>query len=380
MTNPGAKAKSFTESPFYTTSEPMAVKKAAAKKASPSRKKKATKKASASTPKGSQTRRPKTRPEPAPVGRQDWETIHEDPETVTQTDATPSPANPEEHAPVNNPTPETQTWTPTRPEPATDAPSVPADVHAAATTQTGMPAWAHLGWALMAAGLALATYSLNWAVNNYPDNFNPGGVSGINVGIVLSLLGIVVGATFSFVPNNKPVAAPGPGAEAVAAAQRHHGAYNLSRAMSLVGVGLTALGLVLTAYVFREQILGGGPAVESLSLAGVAADIGTWVGVWMALALSGFIVWLVFGSLAQGHQDATAAWVAASGARPASGDSGTADDATAGGVSEAELKALMRRIDELLATLPDDTVSAFSQTKEADTYLKLLGDQSPPKP
>jgi hypothetical protein len=249
----------------------------------------------------------------------------------------------------------------------------------------GLPWLANLGWGAAGFGLLLVAYSYSWAVANWPNNFEPLGVSGAIAGMILTFLGIMLGLVFSFVPTRTTSTvlaevAP-PATDPVGDAQRH---WRTNRILSRVGAGVFLFGALLIAWVYRTNVIAD-EGVDTYSLAGLDLAWNTWAAVAGAIAVGGFALWAFGGIQSSVQRRSLAAYLAApthqtavAAAPPTPGEwappspTPSAEPASVRGVNEEELTALMRKIDAMLASLPDDVVAAFSKSPEADTYLKIL--------
>lgn len=232
----------------------------------------------------------------------------------------------------------------------------------------GNPLASQVGFALAALGLALVSYSFYYASTNYPANFNPGGLSGIRTGAGLFLLGAIVGILFLFVPASRPV--PMPLDERTRAYQ-----LRVSRTMSGAGIGLTVLGLLVATAAYRSAMTAG-VAPADLAMAGMTA--GELAAVGCVLALAGVVLWTAFGLRARAFGAPPMAGAAYTAMSPlADPMPGAAPSSSVAHVTKEELHAMMRRIDSMLAGLPDEVVRDFSRSSEADTYLKLMRESEP---
>lgn len=245
---------------------------------------------------------------------------------------------------------------------------------AALQRTTGMPLWSHVAWLVGALGLALTAYSYWWRNENWPDNFNPGGISGIQLGAGLFLLGLVAGLILVFVPWRKPADYdPGAGGDLwTAKAAVSHAYWRTSQILSWIGAGMAGLGLLLAVYAYSRY----SPENPNITLLGGLSTVSNWGAAFLGFAAVGGILWVAFAVRSASHREALAGYVAAQHGHGGALPSGPTMAPPAGpgpaGVRPEELTALMKKVDGLLAALPDDVVSAFSKTKEAETYLKLL--------
>lgn len=272
----------------------------------------------------------------------------------------------------------------TPPSPSDPAPAAAAVAAPTAATVRGLGWASTVGWALAAAGLALAAYSMRWSIQNWPRNFNPGGFSGLTLGIILFVLGAIAAVVFLLVPRARPSPwnpSASPDAwRARAAVARYY--WTRSRRLSGIGLGLLLLALALIAYAYRAQIDAGGPDSGDAPWFGLGLGYGEWGLVFLVVSLLGLFLWSALGVRANAYRLAHVAALAAEGATPDPPAVVESADATGeiAGVDREELVALMRRLDSLLAALPEETVASFSKTSEADTYLRILSAQASARP
>lgn len=253
--------------------------------------------------------------------------------------------------------------------------------------------WAsNLGWVVAGLGIAIIIYTFYWQVLNEPDTFAPGGVNGFYLGVGIFVIGLVAGITFILVPlaaEKAPVVDARGWAER---AEQSRTQWMTHRVLSYVGVALFLIGLAFTAWVYRENVAGGSET-EALTVAGASATFTQWATVGLLLAISGILLWTFSGLQAGLHRKAVAGYGAAARVPthpapapvapapapvvapvPATGVPGPRG-VLSNGVNEAEVRALMRRLDQMMATLPEEAVASFSKSPEAATYLKLLADK-----
>jgi len=143
----------------------------------------------------------------------------------------------------------------------------------------------------------------------------------------------------------------------------------LSQIFAGVGMALTMLGLVWMVYWLRLSYL---EETERRSTLG-GSDMATYfIGVPL-IVVGLFVLFFFLGRLGAARRTRNAAVLLMM--RMQQGESGSPGPSAAfsTGVSEQDVQDLMRRLDGLMAQLPDASVTEFSKTKEADTYLKLLG-------
>lgn len=237
---------------------------------------------------------------------------------------------------------------------------------------------ANTGWVVSAVGLTIAIYSLWWERANHPDQFAPSGVPVLYAGAAIAFLGVVVGFVFSFVPWKQTHPIP-PNAPPTFWSEQASEVRDLSRSSQIaswIGVGFFLLGLILVAYVFWQGSLAG-PGVPNLALGGLEQPHETWAALFGTLAIMGILFWAVYGTRATAYRNALYAFVAAAQPRadprvPMGSMGASISVMLPAGVRMEDVVSLMKKIDGLLATLPDDTVAQFSKTPEAETYLKLL--------
>lgn len=261
------------------------------------------------------------------------------------------------------------------PAPAADSPppSVPSGTAPEegwiriGTTRRGNSELVGLGWAVVLIGLALLAGTYYWAVA-YGDLFAPAGVRGDYIAAVLILIGFILGTVFVFLPTTRKV---GLGTDASSQQIENlvrytNGQVLLSQLLAGVGLALVMLGFVWMAYWLRLSFVD--DFEPRSSLAGL--ETATYV-IGAPLIILGFFILLFFlGRISTARRTRNAAVLLLVQKR--SGAS-LGNAAVGGGVTEQEIQDLMKRIDALMAQLPDAAVTEFSKTKEADTYLKLLG-------
>jgi uncharacterized MAPEG superfamily protein len=244
------------------------------------------------------------------------------------------------------------------------------------------------GWLLTLAGAALITYALYWTYINDTDEIS----SAVWAGAALAFVGLIVATIFFFAPGNRahgPPPSEGSGAfERRADSLRKRVA--VWKATSAVGFGLLLVGVLLVGLGALSAWL------DRVDLAETGFDAaGYFVRTHLAgaaIAGLGFVLFVLTFPRISGEQEAERAYLLAEvvqeraeelppapagsleprlehaarqavpAARPAAGLD----------VDPEKVKALMRKIDALLAHLPEDQVSDFARSDEADTYLKLL--------
>lgn len=198
----------------------------------------------------------------------------------------------------------------------------------------------------------------------------PAGVTGYYIGAALLLLGLILGVAFLFSPSRRAVGL-GPDAQTAdleRGASWGHGQVKKSQTLGGVGLALVAVGLLWIIYFIRLAYVEG--ALREAMVGGYAIPthyVGAALFV-VGLLLSFYYVGKV--STARAARNlAVAGWVRAQRATPAA----PGKAALPSGITEPEIHMLLKRLDGLMAKLPDEAVTEFSKTPEADTYLKLLG-------
>lgn len=236
------------------------------------------------------------------------------------------------------------------------------------TLRRGNPVAAAVGWIVGVAGLFLLAYTYYFGYTN-GTAFAPAGVRGDYLAAAVLVIGLGVSILFSFLPARR-AAGLGPDAqspEIEAALRRSAHQVQAAQIVVAVGLSLAALGAVWIAYWLRLAEADG--ALRQSSIAGVAFPthfLGSpFVVVGLVLACFG---WGRVGAARRGLNQAVVALLRALGGGPSRPPS-----ALPSGVTEEDVRKLMRRVDGLMAQLPDAAVTDFSKTPEADTYLKLLG-------
>jgi hypothetical protein len=253
---------------------------------------------------------------------------------------------------------------------ATDGPTLPENEWITiATKRRGNPELASLGWTLVLLGLAVLAATYYWGVA-YGNLFAPAGIRGDLIGGVLVLLGLIIGLLFLLLPRNK-AAGLGPDAsvQQIEDLVRYtNGQVLLSQILAGIGVGLAMVGLIWMTYWLRLSYLEDTELRTSLG----GSDLATYfIGVPL-IVLGLFVLFYFVGRLSAARRSRNVAvllMVRMHQGAPAL----TSNAMLSTGVAEQEVQDLMKRLDGLMAQLPDAAVTEFSKTKEADTYLKLLG-------
>lgn len=241
-------------------------------------------------------------------------------------------------------------------------------------------AWvATAGWALFFVALYLPTYMYAWALDNGTD-YRVAGVNGTYLAALVALLGLALGIVFTFQPRRASPWSPSVPSDWItqrAAALRARA--RILTVATIAGLAIAALGLLLAAYAGLLQIRAG--AGEPVVLLGYSNAGSAWTGYGLGTAGLGLVVAAIsYARCRAARETILAALVLASRPAHASGAGGGVPDdlALPPGTTRAHVEALMHRIDGLLATLPDEIVTEFSKSPEADTYLKLLSGKPPP--
>lgn len=287
------------------------------------------------------------------------------------TPAPPPPTPPPEPPRAPDPAPTPQ-WVAVPTDPAA-APVVPAETTAdqaiqQATTRRGTPWLVVLGTLVALLGITamLYTFYLGQGRSSLP---RPGGIRGDYIGVILLLIGIAIVGTFLFVPPRRNFGLAVNATRDDIEQEIRSSKAKLRMAQTWVGLGmaLVSIGLfwmlywTFVAYLengFRNSIVSRYEVPTHYFGAVVAL-----VGLLFALYFLGSV-----GGARRRHNLATVLLHRAP-ATPAT----AAPNLLSVGVSETEVQNLMRRLDGLMAQLPDAAVTEFSKTPEADTYLKLLG-------
>lgn len=247
-----------------------------------------------------------------------------------------------------------------------------------AWTERGLPWAATIGWVVLVVGLFLPAYMYSWAVDNGAD-FEPFGIKGTYIAIAVILIGLGVGLAFTFLPAVRSVSwsatvPPQWVRVRLSELQRNQ---RIALVLTLVGVGLTAMGMMFAAWIHIQHLRADEGATE-FTMAGSNLSFSTWAGIGYMVAVIGVVLDLVFyfrmGAYRETMWAARTALERAGVATPM-GAGATFSGDVAAGVAGPQVQALMRRIDGLLANLPEDVVADFSKTPEADTYLRILGDK-----
>lgn len=238
-----------------------------------------------------------------------------------------------------------------------------------ATNRRGMPGLVALGAVLAILGLVVMMYTL-YSGRPTATLTRFAGIRGDYIGFVLLLIGIALAATFVFVPRQRPFGLPVNASLDDIEKEVRASQASLRLAQGLVGggIGAVAIGLLwmlwwtYVAYLegqFRDTIIGR-YAVPTHYFGGI-------------LLLVGLMVTLFFlGGVGGARRRHNVAMVLLH--RVPGPEAGAPAPVAVAGVSAQDVQNLMRRLDGLMAQLPDATVTEFSKTPEADTYLKLLGN------
>ncbi|MFO1535233.1 MAG: hypothetical protein ABR586_06165, partial [Thermoplasmatota archaeon] len=201
------------------------------------------------------------------------------------------------------------------------------------------------------------------------DLFRPAGIRGDLIGGVLVFVGLVLGVLFLFQPRRRPADLPvDPGSNELTEALRYENGQVLL-AQILVGVGLAFLIIdaLWTLYWLRNDYLTDSSRESSLG----GLSLPTYLALAPLALIGSVIVFFFLGKLGASRRARNPALVAVM--RRGSAADPAAKGALGSGVTEPEVQALMKRLDGLMAQLPDSAVTEFSKSPEADTYLKLLG-------
>lgn len=273
------------------------------------------------------------------------------------------------------PTPEA-TSTVTTPAPAwsqvitTEGTAAAQSTAASSWTTRGLPWLSALGWALFVLGLALPAYTYQWSADHEGATYALSGISGLYLAAALLVVGLALGIVFSFVPRAVPTPwSPNVTTEWLQAQMaRLQQRSKLFRILTYVGLGLMVVGFTFASYVFNRKVQFGG---DTFNLATLTFDYATWAGIGFALAGAGLVLGLVFHFRIAGYREAARAAQAAAERVPETSTTGPTE-ALPGGIHPDQVQSLMRRIDAMLANLPDEVVTEFSKSPEAETYLKIL--------
>lgn len=236
--------------------------------------------------------------------------------------------------------------------------------------------WAsNIGFGVAALGLALTIYSLWWAHDNYPSNYNPGGLSGSKTGAFLFFAGLVAGIAFIFLPMERATGFKTRAGRETWALHLDAARYLefASRIVAYVGIGLTLLGLLLAAYIASIWATAN-PSQNTLNFLGTTTSFSYWVTTFLILAVAGGFLWAVFWVRANAYFYALQGFAAASQTGGSTSE-GSAKAQEGAPYAQSELHALMKRLDGMLSNLPEDQVAAFSKSREAETYLKILSSK-----
>lgn len=241
--------------------------------------------------------------------------------------------------------------------------------HAPVVRTRGLPWASNAGWACAAAGLALAAYAQRHEAD-HRSSFTIGPVDVFLLGLFLGAAGVAVAVAFLATRRAvgpAPDAATWHGREEEARAR-----LGSLRVFAFVGIGLLLVGLLFVALVYRADARAD-PPTSDLALGPLVQSFDRWAVMGVAVALVGSLLWLVLGiveAVLRRYADACSA-AASTTAGP-----GMNALAAASGVTDADVLALLQRLDGLLEQLPDGVVAGFAKTPEAGTYLKVLGKKA----
>lgn len=294
---------------------------------------------------------------------------------VTAPGATMSPEPSPPPAPATAPTPQPAPAPPPQPAPQWVPVGNPPSPEAAtpratdawlqrATVRRGLPILQAVGWVVTLVGflLLVAAYYQAYRTDAIPA---PAGIRLDYIAALLVFIGLATAITFAFVPPRSAtgVTAEMTAQELEARASSAHQRVRTAQVLVGVGLGVMLIGLLWLFYWVRVGFLDG--ALRDSVVANYAVPTHYFGAILLLLgALIVFGFWGRVGAARNERAMAVMAWQRA--AAPSA-------PAAMSAVSDAELQALMRRLDGLMAQLPDAAVTEFSKTPEADTYLKLLG-------
>jgi uncharacterized protein YjeT (DUF2065 family) len=239
-----------------------------------------------------------------------------------------------------------------------------------ATTRNGMPGLVALGTLLAILGVVIMLYTF-YVGRSSGALPRPAGMRGDYVGILLLLIGVGIAGAFLFVPRGKAYGVAADASKEAIEQEIQTSGARLRLAQSMVGVGLGLVGIgllwmlywVYVAYQedrFRNSVIG--PyEVPSHYFGGVLVLVGL------------MFMFYFWGSVAGARRRHNLAMVLLHRAPPVAAAAAAPPNVLSSGVTELEVQNLVRRLDGLMAQLPDSSVTEFSKTPEADTYLKLLG-------
>lgn len=229
---------------------------------------------------------------------------------------------------------------------------------------------AGLGWALLLIGTAVVAVTYHWGIT-YGNLFAPLGIRGDLVGGVLFVIGLIVALVFTFVPaeHRSGLGTDASDQDLENLVRYTNGQVLLSQILAGIGFALVVLGIMWMAYWLRAGYL----FDTDLRSTFAGMDTGTHM-LGAPLVMVGLLVLFFFLGRLSGARRARNAAVLLWIAKRAAALAGTHGSGTmSNGISEQQIQDLMKRLDGLMAQLPDAAVTEFSKTNEADTYLKLLG-------
>lgn len=260
---------------------------------------------------------------------------------------------------------------PTTPQPADNAHVSEDEWLKIATKRRGSPELASVGWTLVLIGTALIAATYYWGVT-YGNLFAPAGIRGDLIGTMLLIIGLIVAMVFMFLPKERNVGLTpdAPDQDVENLVRYTNGQVLVSQILAGVGFGLVLLGVVWMAYWLRAAY------VDDTDLRSTFGGMDTathFIGVPLS-AIGLLILFFFLGRLSSARRARNAAvllWIQRRSGAPKQSLAPSSVFST--GVTEQQVQDLMKRLDGLMAQLPDAAVTEFSKSNEADTYLKLLG-------
>ena len=223
-----------------------------------------------------------------------------------------------------------------------------------------------VGWGVALLGLVVVAFAYHQSIG-FNSIYKVGPVRGDYLGGMLVGLGVIIAGVFHFIPGRRAVGlAANAAQEDIEREVRYtNGQVLLDQILVGVGLGLIILGFAITIYYLKESYAFGS-ALEStrFGINYLSYYVGI-VPVMIGAALGSFCLGRL-GMARRARNLAVVAHQRSPAALPGGG-------LMPGGISEMEVRSLVKRLDGLMARLPDDAVTEFSRTPEADTYLKLLG-------
>lgn len=261
-----------------------------------------------------------------------------------------------------------------------------------ASVRMGTPPLAALGWGVFFVGLLLITYAYYdvYAANAESVLLFAGAIRYDVLGAILLILGLITAIISHFVPPRRPHGPQpqDPPTAWVARADRAARWVTTHRTLSIIGWILAGFGLTLsTVALYFSWVNSNGGLVDYGITIGGRQFLYWRIGV--ALAVFGLVLVVLTYTRIRNARDARQGYLlaalaavdrqqiaqqAAQQTKETSAEEPTNERSPnkVAGVTEQDLHALMKRLDGLMANLPEEQVAEFANSPEAETYLNLL--------